>query len=85
MREALFGQVIPHEPKKFIASLAPEFELVDEHLMMSEFSLDNTMLKHLIAMTPYAYKAKADKRAELERFDTLDVRGEFCVYVFKKC
>ena len=53
--------------------------------MMSEFSLDNTMLKHLIAMTPYAYKAKADKRAELERFDTLDVRGEFCVYVFKKC
>lgn len=84
MREALFGQVIPHEPKKFIASLAPEFELVDENLIISEFSLDNPMLKHLIAMTPYAYKAKADKRAELERLDTLDVRGEFCVFVFKK-
>ncbi|OOS22069.1 putative RNA methyltransferase [Moraxella pluranimalium] len=84
MRQALFGQVIAHEPEKFIASLASEFVLIDERIIHADMTLDNTNLKHLIAMTPYAYKAKADKRAELERLDVLDVRGEFCVYVFKK-
>lgn len=84
MRAALFDQVIPHDPTKFIASLAPEFTLFHQQIIRADMRLDHNSLKNLIAMTPYAYKAKAEKRALLESRDTLCVQGEFCVYVFKK-
>ncbi|WP_049236978.1 putative RNA methyltransferase [Moraxella canis] len=84
MREALFGKVIVHEPAKSIQKLAPEFELIDQAHIIAPMQLDNTALKQLIAMTPYAYKAKADRRAMLESLEHFSVQGEFCLFVFQK-
>lgn len=84
LREQLFGEVNLHEPEKFISALAPDFCLINEQLISSDFYLNNTQIKDLLAMTPYAYKAKADRRASLEMMDGLDVGAQFMVYLFKK-
>ncbi|WP_420535109.1 putative RNA methyltransferase [Acinetobacter populi] len=84
MREALFDQVKVHEPEKFITQLQPEFELIEQHLITDDLSLNQQQLKDLIAMTPYAWKAKADKRAALEARDQFKIQAQFCLYLFKK-
>ncbi len=84
MREALFGEVKLHEPAKFIETLAPTFTLVSEELISSDFSLKDAEIADLLAMTPYAYKAKLERRAALERMESLAVRAEFMLYLFKK-
>ncbi len=41
-------------------------------------------LKNLIAMTPYAYKAKPERRLALEQQDQFDLMAQFQIYVFQK-
>lgn len=84
MREALFDEVKPHEPEKFIAQLAPEFELVEEFLVEDELQLNQAQLKDLIAMTPYAYKAKVEKRSALEQQTDFELKAAFKLYLFTK-
>lgn len=84
MREALFDEVKPHEPEKFIAQLQPEFELVEQHLVETDLVLDQQQLQDLIAMTPYAYKAKAEKRSALEAQAQLQIQASFMLYLFTK-
>ncbi len=83
LREQLFGEVKLHEPEKFIDALAPDFRLISEQMVSSDFHLNNTQIKDLLAMTPYAYKAKADRRASLEMMDGLGVGAQFMVYLFQ--
>lgn len=85
MRQALFGEVIAHTPQKFIQTLSPEFVLLGEHHIEHEFVLNRTQLGALIAMTPYAYKAKQANRQALEERDDFCTTARFCVYVFGKC
>lgn len=84
MREQLFEQVNPHEPEKFIAQLQPEFSLLETFYVEQDFALDQAQLTDLIAMTPYAYKAKADKRALLEAQQHLALQAQFYLYLFRK-
>lgn len=84
VREALFGTVIEHSPDKYLDVLAPEFVLTDRQQITVPMQLDNQSLRQLIAMTPYAYKATAERRAWLERQESFEVAGEFCVMLFKK-
>lgn len=84
MREQLFDQVNPHEPEKFIAQLQPEFELLEQFYVADDLKFNQQQLADLIAMTPYAYKAKAAKRAELEALEQFNVQAQFCLYLFKK-
>ncbi|MFT4020839.1 MAG: methyltransferase domain-containing protein [Acinetobacter sp.] len=84
MREALFDQVNPHEPEKFVAQLSEHFDLVESQIIDAPLTLKQADLKNLIAMTPYAYKAKADKRLALETQEALKVTASFQVYVFKR-
>ena len=45
----------------------------------------NTMtLKQLLAMTPYAWKAKIEKRQQLEQQEVFVTQASFQVYVFQK-
>lgn len=83
MREALFDQVNEHEPEKIITQLQPEFELIQQYFIGDELILNQQQLKDLIAMTPYAYKAKLDKRAVLEAQDCFKVQAQFCLYVLR--
>lgn len=84
MREALFEQVNPHTPEKFVEQLQDLFELKQEQIIDAPFVLDQQALKNLIAMTPYAYKASPERRLQLEQQSQLEVTASFQIYVFQK-
>ncbi|MFW1760664.1 putative RNA methyltransferase [Acinetobacter calcoaceticus] len=84
MREALFEQVNPHVPEKFVEQLQDLFELKQEQIINAPFVLDQQSLKNLIAMTPYAYKASPERRLQLEQQSQLEVMASFQIYVFQK-
>ena len=84
MRQALFEEVKPHEPEKFIAQLQDDFDLVDASVVETPLQLNQSDLNHLIAMTPYAYKAKAERRQALEQQTQFDVTAQHQIYLFQK-
>ncbi|WP_291354926.1 putative RNA methyltransferase [Acinetobacter sp. UBA3106] len=84
MREALFEEVNPHEPHKFVTQLEDVFELVEESVVDAPFTLSQADLKNLIAMTPYAYKAKPERRQALEQLEQFELKAQFQIYLFKK-
>lgn len=84
MREGLFDEVKPHEPHKFVEQLQANFELIEQLIVESVFELNHEQLKNLIAMTPYAYKAKVEKRQTLEKQEKTNLKAAFQIYIFQK-
>lgn len=84
LRAALFDQVNPHQPEKFIDVLSVSFQLIEQQTVSYPLHLNNTALIQLLAMTPYAWKAKADKRYRLEQLNEFVTQASFQVYVFQK-
>ncbi|MDC5150068.1 methyltransferase domain-containing protein [Acinetobacter baumannii] len=84
MREALFEQVNPHSPQKFVEQLQDLFELKEQQVIDAPLVLDQQALKNLIAMTPYAYKASPERRMQLEQKAHLQVTASFQIYLFQK-
>lgn len=84
MRDALFDQVNLHDPMKFYDQFSIDFELVEQQKLTYPMTLPQEDLKHLIAMTPYAYKAKLDKRLLLEQQDQFKTDASFKIFLFKK-
>ena len=84
MREALFEEVKPHEPQKFVEQLQDEFNLISEQVIDAPMILPQTDLKNLIAMTPYAYKAKPERRLALEQQDQFELLAQYQIYLFQK-
>lgn len=84
LRAALFDQVNPHQPEKFINVLSVSFQLIEQQMVSYPLHLNNPALIQLLAMTPYAWKAKADKRYRLEQLDEFVTQASFQVYVFQK-
>ena len=84
MREALFEEVKPHDPSKFVEQLSSDFELIEEQVVCAEMKLNQADLKNLIAMTPYAYKAKPECRLALEAKSEFDLTAQYQIYLFKK-
>ncbi len=84
MREALFDEVKPHEPHKFVEQLQAHFTLIDQPVVESTFELDQVQLKNLVAMTPYAYKAKSENRQQLEQQEKTELKAAFQIYIFQK-
>ncbi|EHU1482055.1 UNVERIFIED_CONTAM: methyltransferase domain-containing protein [Acinetobacter baumannii] len=84
MREALFEQVNPHTPQKFVEQLQDLFELKEQQVFDAPLVLDQQALKNLIAMTPYAYKASPERRMQLEQKVHLQVTASFQIYLFQK-
>lgn len=84
MREGLFDEVKAHEPEKFVTQLQASFELIEQPSIETTFELDQAQLKNLIAMTPYAYKAKPEKRLVLEAQAKTTLKAAFQIYIFQK-
>ncbi|MCQ1104222.1 putative RNA methyltransferase [Acinetobacter baumannii] len=84
MREALFEQVNPHTPQKFVEQLQDLFDLKEQQVIDAPLVLDQQALKNLIAMTPYAYKASLERRIQLEQKAHLQVTASFQIYLFQK-
>ena len=60
------------------------FELIRDVVVDAPMILRQQDLKNLIAMTPYAYKAKVELRAALEEKETFELKAQFQNYFFNK-
>ena len=87
MRDALFDEVREHDSDKFLHELAPYFTLMKTYHVSTHITLTPADLADLMTMTPYAYRARSDKRQALlaavvdEAFVT---QAKFVVYVLQK-
>lgn len=87
MRDALFDDVREHDSDKFLQELAPYFTLVETCHVSTELTLSAEDLADLMTMTPYAYRARSEKRqallaaVEKEAFST---EAKFVVYILQK-
>ncbi len=87
MRDALFDSVREHDSDKFLQELAPYFTLIETHRVSTEMTLSATDLADLLTMTPYAYRARSEKRqallaaVEQQSFST---EAKFVVYILQK-
>ena len=87
MREALFDDVREHDSEKFLDELAPYFQLLETHHVSSELSLSAEALADLMTMTPYAYRARSDKRQALltkVAAKSFATEAKFVVYILQK-
>ena len=87
MREALFDSVREHDSDKFLQELAPYFTLLNTYKISTELKLTADDLSDLLTMTPYAYRARSEKRQALlasVTTDTFATEAKFVVYVLQK-
>ncbi|MBV8063733.1 MAG: methyltransferase domain-containing protein [Nevskia sp.] len=84
LREQLFEEVLPHEPDKFLAGFEAQFELRTRQELRFALSLNQNDLRRLLAMTPYAWKAKPERRAALEASAGLETQAAFSLLLFRK-
>lgn len=88
LRQGLFDTVLPHDSDKFIAKLSPFFSLQHAQKVCYEIAVTVDDMADLLTMTPYSYRAKAEKRQAL--LDIVLAQGkmaltiEFMVYGFTK-
>lgn len=82
LRQGLFDEVRLHEPDKFIDHVATHFSLQQQHEIRVPLQLTGADVRNLLAMTPYAWKARADKRAALEAHEQFASEAVFRVMVF---
>lgn len=83
IRESLFDSVRPHEPDKFLAGFADRFELLAREEVRAPLQLSGTALADLLAMTPYVWKARPERRAALERNPTFATEAAFALLLFR--
>ena len=87
MRDALFDDVREHESDKFLHELAPYFTLMNTYHVSTEMTLAINDLADLMTMTPYAYRARSEKRQALLAKVATEIfitEAKFVVYVLQK-
>lgn len=84
MREALFETLVPHQPEKFLTVLGPQFQCISEQTLAVPLVLSQTALRQLLLMTPYVWRAKAERRAALEAEEHLQTDAVFTLYLLEK-
>lgn len=87
MREALFDSVREHDSDKFLDELMPYFQLLETHHISTELNLSAEELADLMTMTPYAYRARSEKRqALLQKVAAKPFKTEakFVLYILQK-
>lgn len=84
MREKLFDEVRVHEPDKFLAGFEGPFELCGRQDLRYPLQLAQPDLRQLLLMTPYAWKAKPEKRAALEDSPDFVTQAAFTLLRFQK-
>lgn len=60
------------------------FELVDKKVIKQNNVLDNTQIRNLFSMTPYAFKTPKDAIERLFKLDKLNITFEFNIFVYRK-
>jgi 23S rRNA (guanine745-N1)-methyltransferase len=84
LREQLFDEVRPHDPDKFLAALDAAFELQARREVRFALDLAQSDLRRLLQMTPYAWKARPERRAALETRDAFATQASFTLMLFRR-
>ena len=84
LREQLFDDVRAHQPDKFLATLEAGFTLLDWHEVSAPLQLSPPALQQLLQMTPYAWKARPEKRQALVAFDLFETEAVFSLMRFTR-
>lgn len=84
IRNALFETLIPHQPEKFLGQLASRFSYISQQEIRFPLALQQTALRQLLLMTPYVWRAKADKRAAVEAEEFIQTEAVFAVFLLRK-
>ncbi|MBL6750088.1 MAG: methyltransferase domain-containing protein [Nevskia sp.] len=84
LREALFDAVREHQPEKFLAGFGPGFELRRNDELRFPLKLQQPALRQLLLMTPYAWKARPERRAALEARQALATEAAFSLMLFRR-
>lgn len=84
IREVLFESVIPHQPEKFLALLAARFSLLSRQDIRFPLLLPQAALRQLLLMTPYGWRARADRRAALETRECMQAEAVFVMFLLEK-
>ena len=83
LRAALYPQVRPHQPYKWLANLAPTFTLRRESRVQYPIDLpDNAAVNALLKMTPYYWRAERQRRAQVEALTGLSTQADFRILHF---
>lgn len=82
IRATIYDQVIPHEKGETVHA---GFRCRTEQTLRYQFSPSNTQeLIALVQMTPHYWKAKADKKAQLEKQPHFSISADFLIQVWEK-
>ncbi len=87
VRAALFDEVREHDSDKFLPTLAPYFKLLDTLHVSNDLHLSTEALTDLLTMTPYAYRARIEKRQALlatTSSQAFTTEAKFVVYILQK-
>jgi len=84
IREQLFDEVRAYDPDKFLRAFETQFELQSRQELQFPLSLAQPALRQLLQMTPYAWKAKPERRAALEASEGQDTQAAFSLMLFRR-
>jgi 23S rRNA (guanine745-N1)-methyltransferase len=84
LREQLFDEVRPHDPDKFLGALDAAFELQARREVRFALELAQSGLRQLLQMTPYAWKARPERRAALEASEMFATQASFTLMLFRR-
>lgn len=84
LREQLFDRVEPHEPLKVRAGLDAAFEPPQTTTLRFPLHLDGAALRQLLQMTPYAWRARPERRAAVAASEALDTEAAFTLLKFRR-
>lgn len=83
LREALFDRVEAHEPEKFANAFGPTMRCIEQRDVRHRLRLSGAELAQLLEMTPYAWKARPERRAALQARDGLETEAAFVLMRFR--
>lgn len=84
LRAALFERVEPHMPEKFRDAFEPALACVEQREIRYALHLSAAELAQLLEMTPYAWKARPERRAALQAGGGLDTQAAFVLMRFRR-
>ncbi len=84
LRAELFERVDPHEPDKFRRAFEPAMTCVEEREVRYPLTLSAADVGRVLEMTPYAWKARPERRVALQAGDGLETEAAFVLMRFRK-
>lgn len=84
LRAGLFERVEPHVPEKFRDVVEPSLAFVEHREVRYSLRLDQAAVSRLLEMTPYAWKARPERRAAVQAQGELETEAAFMLMRFRK-